>query len=89
MSGLGKPLALVGVATVILIAAWMLFANQDGYVKEIPYYDPTEEGFKQNIREGEHHVVSDFKLINQAGDTITRAEFTGKITVVDFFFTPG
>src|SRR5688572_15585194 len=87
MSGLGKPLALVGVATVVLTAAWILFANSSNPVREVPYYDPAEVGLKQDLKQGEHHVVSDFRLVNQAGDTVTRANFAGKITVVDFFFT--
>lgn len=86
MSSLAKPLALVGAGAVILVAVWMLIAH-DQPVKDVPYYDPTEEGLKKDIKPGEHHVVSDFKLINQAGDTITRSDFVGRITVVDFFFT--
>lgn len=86
MSSLAKPLALVGVAAVILIAVWLMIPH-DQPVKDVPYYDPTEQGLKANIKPGEHHVVTDFKLINQDGDTITRANFVGKITVVDFFFT--
>lgn len=34
-----------------------------------------------------YHTVSDFKLVNQDGDTVTMADFKGKILVVDFFFT--
>lgn len=86
MNSLVKPLAVVGAAVVILIAAWLLIPH-DQPVKEVPFYDPTEEGLKKEIKPGEHHVVSDFQLINQDGDTITRADFVGKITVVDFFFT--
>lgn len=86
MSSLAKPLALAGAGAVILVAVWMLIPH-DQPVKDVPYYDPTEEGLKKDIKPGEHHVVSDFKLINQAGDTITRSDFVGRITVVDFFFT--
>lgn len=86
MSSLAKPLALVGAAAVILVAVWLLIPH-DQPVKDVPYYDPTEEGLKKDIKPGEHHVVADFKLINQAGDTVTRADFAGRITVVDFFFT--
>lgn len=86
MSALKKPLAMVGAGVVILVAVWLLIPH-DQPVKDVPYYDPTEEGFKKDIKPGEHHTVSDFRLINQAGDTVTRAHFSGKITVVDFFFT--
>ena len=34
-----------------------------------------------------YHKISDFKLVNQNGDTITQAYYEGKIYVADFFFT--
>ena len=34
-----------------------------------------------------NHHIADFTLINQNGDTITKADFKGKIYVADFFFT--
>jgi len=34
-----------------------------------------------------NHRISQFKLINQLGDTITEKTFEGKIYVADFFFT--
>lgn len=34
-----------------------------------------------------HHFIPDFTLINQNGDTITQADYEGKIYVVDFFYT--
>jgi protein SCO1 len=86
MSSLMKPLAMVGAVAVILAGIWY-FMPHNQPTKDVPYYDPTEEGFKKDIKPGEHHVVSDFRLINQAGDTVTRANFSGRITVVDFFFT--
>ncbi len=33
------------------------------------------------------HTVSEFSLLDQHGDTITRQDLEGKITVVNFFFT--
>ncbi len=33
------------------------------------------------------HSIADFSLVNQLGDTITKANVTGKIFVTDFFFT--
>lgn len=86
MKSLLKPLALVGGGVAVLLIVWLLIPHNQP-VKDVPYYDPTEEGFKKDIKPGEHHVVSDFTLIDQAGDTVTRANFSGKLTVVDFFFT--
>lgn len=34
-----------------------------------------------------YHKIAPFKLINQNGDTITEADYQGKIYVADFFFT--
>ena len=33
------------------------------------------------------HRISDFHLINQNGDSISKTDFEGKIYVADFFFT--
>ncbi|MGB5942701.1 MAG: SCO family protein [Leeuwenhoekiella sp.] len=34
-----------------------------------------------------YHRIADFKLVNQNGDTISQADYEGKIYVADFFFT--
>lgn len=34
-----------------------------------------------------YHTIPDFKLVNQNGDTITQADYEGKIYVADFFYT--
>jgi protein SCO1 len=34
-----------------------------------------------------YHVIADFSLINQNGDTITQKDYQDKIYVADFFFT--
>jgi len=86
MRGVVKPLALVGAAIAVLVGIWFIVPH-DQSLKEVPYYDPIETGLKKDIKPGEHHVVTDFVLVNQAGDTVTRKDFAGKITVVDFFFT--
>ncbi len=86
MSAVWKPLALVGSAIAMMIGVWFLIPH-DQSLKEVPYYDPIEAGIKKEIAPGDHHKVSDFSLVNQAGDTVTRKDFAGKITVVDFFFT--
>lgn len=35
---------------------------------------------------GKDHTIADFKLVNQLGDTVTQADFAGKVYVADFFF---
>lgn len=34
-----------------------------------------------------NHFISDFQLINHLGDTVTRSDVSGKVLIVDFFFT--
>ncbi|HTF05695.1 MAG TPA: SCO family protein [Bacteroidia bacterium] len=86
MSSLKKPLALVGAGVAVLVGTWLIIPH-DQPLKDVPYYDPIEAGLKKDIKPGEHHKVFDFSLVNQAGDTVTRKDFAGKLTVVDFFFT--
>lgn len=81
-----KPLALVGAGVAIMVGVWFIMPH-DQPVKDIPYYDPVEEGTKKNTEPGQHHTVLDFSLVNQNGDTVTRADLKGKICVVEFFFT--
>lgn len=59
--------------------------------KELPVYSPSElspelvDSSKRDIDSG--HRIEEFRLIDQHGDTITRADMEGRITVVNFFFT--
>ena len=34
-----------------------------------------------------YHTIAPFQLVNQNGDTITQADYEGKIYIADFFFT--
>jgi protein SCO1 len=86
MSSLKKPLALVGAGVAIMVGVWFIIPH-DQPVKDVPYYDPIEEGIKKDVKPGEHHKVLDFMLVDQNGDTITREDVKGKICVVEFFFT--
>ena len=81
-----KPLALVGAGVAVMVAVWFIIPH-DQPVKDVPYYDPIEEGIKKDVEHGEHHTVLDFSLVDQNGDTITRDDVKGKICVVEFFFT--
>lgn len=57
----------------------------------LPIYQPNmvnRELVDSTVREvRKYHVVSDFELINQNGDTITEEFYQDKIYVADFFFT--
>jgi protein SCO1/2 len=59
--------------------------------ERLPVYQPsmvsTElvDSTMQEVRK--YHTISDFKLVNQNGDTITQDFYNDKIYVADFFFT--
>ncbi|MEH6406130.1 MAG: SCO family protein [Leeuwenhoekiella sp.] len=57
----------------------------------LPVFQPTMvsnelvDSTVQDVKK--YHRIADFKLVNQNGDTITQADYDGKIYVADFFFT--
>jgi protein SCO1/2 len=58
--------------------------------KKLKVYQPSDvnprlvDESKQGVRED--HTISDFTLLDQLGDTITKFDFEGKVYVADFFF---
>ncbi|SDR67554.1 SCO family protein [Christiangramia echinicola] len=60
-------------------------------VEHLPYYK--DESFTPNWlkpgseEEQNFHKISDFRLVNQLGDTINQDTFKNKIYITDFFFT--
>lgn len=59
--------------------------------KRLPVYQPDMvnaelvDSTVQEVRK--YHKISDFKLVNQNGDTITQDFYKDKIYIADFFFT--
>lgn len=58
---------------------------------ELPVYNPVDVNPRLVDDSVKHisrnHKISDFSLINQNGEVITKEDFEGKIYVADFFFT--
>lgn len=60
-------------------------------VPRLPEYQPTMVNNKlvdtsvQFVKK--YHRIAPFQLINQLGDTVTEADYEGKMYVADFFFT--
>jgi protein SCO1/2 len=58
---------------------------------KLPVYNPVDVNPRLVDDSVKHisrnHRISDFNLINQNGETITKEDFEGKIYVADFFFT--
>lgn len=81
-------LAVMGIFSVIMIYAIYSLLTPE---KKLPVFNPADVNPKLvdetllHIRR--NHKVSNFELINQNGDTITEADYEGKIYVADFFFT--
>ncbi len=92
---MGRNKALI--IRVALFATIALIAIYIGYRvilqgKELGVVSPADitkeslvDSTMRDIQSG--HTVNDFQLLDQHGDTITRADLKGKITVVNFFFT--
>ena len=57
----------------------------------LPIYNPSnfnpELVEKKRQNKSTNHTISDFRLINQNGETITQETYKNKIYVADFFFT--
>lgn len=88
----GRPL----LVRLVLFAAIFLIAVVAGYFllrgdDRLPVFHPAQLDPRlvdPAVRraEGEHHI-SDFALVDQAGDTLRLADLEGRIVVADFFFT--
>ena len=80
-------MVMLGISAVIIV----LFYNALQPRKVLPVYQPAD--FNPELVDPElahvkkYHTVADFALINQNGDTISQADYEGKIYVADFFFT--
>ncbi len=66
-------------------------AKKTSRVESLPYFNEatfTPHWLRPGSQEEkEFHVIPDFTLVNQLGDTITNRTFDNKIYVTDFFFT--
>jgi len=81
-------LAIMAVFSVIMIFAIYSLLTPE---KKLPVFNPADVNPKlvdeSVVHIRSNHKVSDFELINQNGETITEANYKGKIYVADFFFT--
>ncbi|MFZ1694075.1 MAG: SCO family protein [Flavobacteriales bacterium] len=82
-----RVLAFSAIAAALIITGYLIIRPAD----ELPVYHPKQINPRLVdkdvwLTEGEHRI-SDFALIDQRGDTITKASIAGRIVVADFFFT--
>jgi protein SCO1 len=80
-------LVLVLFAGTLLVGGYLIFRNNDQQIRTLPYFNPIEKNLGGQHDSINRHVVADFSLVDQEGKTITRADFSNAVTVVDFFFT--
>lgn len=82
---IGISLAVISVIIVIIIY------NVLNVYQPLPIYQPTmvnSELVDSTLHyQKKYHKISDFKLVNQNGDTITQDVYKDKIYIADFFFT--
>ncbi|NIK90765.1 MULTISPECIES: SCO family protein [unclassified Mangrovimonas] len=82
---IGISLAVISVIIVIIIY------NVLNVYQPLPIYQPTmvnSELVDSTLHyQKKYHKISDFKLVNQNGDTITQELYKDKIYIADFFFT--
>ncbi|MGB5190986.1 SCO family protein [Robiginitalea sp.] len=80
-------IVMLGISAVIIV----LFYNALQPKKTLPVYQPADFNPELVAPELTHvkkyHTISDFKLVNQNGDTITEQDYKDKIYIADFFFT--
>lgn len=85
-----KALPIIGFLAVLLggiIVVYQMFLDKP----VLKIYQPTDinpQLVDDEVRKvGMHHRIADFELTDQQGETVTNADFEGKIYVADFFFT--
>lgn len=82
-----RLVAFTAIFAALVIAGWLVIRPGD----ELPIFHPKQIDARLvdpavRNRTGEHRI-SDFRLIDQHGDTITLSSVEGRIIVADFFFT--
>ncbi|MBU2525960.1 MAG: SCO family protein [Bacteroidetes bacterium] len=80
--------AVLAVLSVFIL--WAIYSLMKPEVR-LPVYQPAEVNVElvdssiQHVKR--YHKIDDFQLVNQNGDTITQADYDGRIYIADFFFT--
>ncbi len=77
----------------LMLSAVIVYLFYDALepAKTLPIYQPSMvnpelvDSTVHHVRK--YHNIADFSLTNQNGETITQADYEGKIYVADFFFT--
>lgn len=79
-----KRTALLIILLVFPCAVYLLLRTGVNHYKPLPIYGEREVA--ANGKDTIYHSISDFKLVDQTGDTITHKVFDNSMYVADFFF---
>lgn len=79
-----KKAALLIILLVFPCAVYLLLRTGTNHYKALPYLGERE--LAPNGKDTIYHSISDFKLVDQQGDTITHAAVDSCMYVADFFF---
>ena len=80
-------IVLLVLSSVIIFIIYQILSND----RILPIYQPNGvqaslvDSTIQHVKK--YHTISDFRLVNQNGETITQENYKDKIYVADFFFT--
>lgn len=82
-----RTLSFSAIFLALVVAGWLIIRPSD----QLPIFHPKQIDARlvdPSVRNtaGEHRI-SDFRLVDQLGDTLTLASVEGRIIVADFFFT--
>jgi len=87
---MGNVKGIVAFALITILAIAYSYICFFKVEETLPIYQPFDINpalVDLDLRNEEDHRISDFKLINHLGDTISKADVEGQILVVEFFFT--
>ena len=72
----------------IILVSWLAVSCNHTETRKLPYYDSPDFTPKWTLPVGTNfHQIRAFSLTNQENEIFTEKDITGKICVVDFFFT--
>lgn len=82
--------------TILAVPGFLYYLLQDkgkNRYKPLPFFGPKQVASTFHSVRGKkipdtiYHTIADFKLINQAGDTVSWKNYEGKILVLNLFYT--
>ncbi|KEQ29919.1 SCO family protein [Pedobacter antarcticus] len=95
LTSIKKVLILVSILAVPGFLYYALVKEGKNRYKPLPFFGPKEVASTFHSKMGKqipdtiYHMLPDFKLLNQAADSVTWKSYEGKIIVLNLFYTQG